>query len=740
MGLLTKMLYEKPSSDWLEGLPIGNGRLAAMVWGNENKDILTLNHEWLWRGKHRDRKVVPAYEHLEEVRNLLKEGNFFKANLAANLYFAGEGGVTPNGNRVDPYQPAGTLEIEFSDCEKFISRELDIEKGLLSVKRKNQDAEIIAEYFVSSVNGLIMSKVFTKNSENIPFSININHARIEDSDAEYKFTAEQNSLIFNCQFKGGINYRVVTEIKTDGKVLAENGKLIVSDAKNVEFITNIATSVFDLENEVGKYSFVLGQYETEKQKHSEKFSGMMNGVHLSIDESSEFDGLSIEKRLERVRNGERDNGISTLYFDFGRYLMISSSILGDLPANLQGKWSDKLIPDWDSDYHFDINLEMNYWMSEPCNLSGCSEALLKYVETFYESGREAAQKLYGCRGIYLPIQGDAWGISTPESFGWAVWLGAAPWIAQNFWKRYVYTGDIEFLRTRGFKYFKEVAEFFEDYLVEDENGIFQAMPSQSPENTFCDACGYFYLPVGICISSAMDIQLIYDVFDYAVKSAGILGIENEQVAKWRVLQSRLPEFKIGEDGRLLEWNEEKKERPDELGHRHLSHLYGAFPGQLFTSETRVPQYEAAKKSLEFRLKHGGGHTGWSRAWVSCLQSRFGNSEGFYEHFITLIRDFATVTLLDLHPPGIFQIDGNLGGVMAVIEAIISCTDGKIHLLRSVPKEWEKGSLSGIKTPGGHTVSVSWENGKVTALDVKLGYEGKAVVKYNGIEKIFSADV
>ena len=257
------------------------------------------------------------------------------------------------------------------------------------------------------------------------------------------------------------------------------------------------------------------------------------------------------------------------------------------------------------------------------------------------------------------------------------------------------------------------------------------MPSQSPENQFQEACGYFYMPVGICISSAVDVQLVYDALSYAIDSAEILEIDNEQTKKWKELREKLPDFHIGSDGRLLEWNEEKKEREDELGHRHLSHLYGVFPSALFTAETRSEQYEAAKRSLEFRLSNGGGHTGWSRAWVSCLQSRFGNSKGFYEHFIALIKDFATITLLDLHPPKIFQIDGNLGAVQAVIESIISFTDNKVHLLRSLPDQWREGSLEGIKVPGGHKISLSWKDKKVTDLKIIMGYSENVAIMQNG---------
>ena len=732
---INKMYYINHSSGWLEGLPIGNGRLAAMIWGGKEKDIIDLNHEWLWRGNNKNRKVTPAAEHLERVRALLKAGDFYQATLEANIHFGGAGGMSGKKCRVDPYQTAGFLEFSLENCTKFEWRELDIENGICRTSRKTPETSVVSEIFASCENGLIMSEWYSENKSG-KFSCSILQSRVKDDEALYKITVQNNKLIFDCEFNGGIKYRVVSEIQTDGQIIASESYFKIENAMYVRCITNIATSVFDLESEVNKYPPDFDGFETAKIKHADKFSEIMNGVCLEIAEDEALKKLSIEERLDRMRKGDRDNGIVSLYFNFGRYLMVSSSVNGDLPANLQGKWNDKIDPPWECDYHFDINLQMNYWLAEQCNMPQCVEALLKYLESFYDSGSEAAQKLYGCRGIYLPIQTDAWGISTPEAYGWAVWIGAAPWVAQNFWNRYIYSGDINFLRHRGYRFLKAVAEFYEDYLIEDENGVLQIMPSQSPENAFKEAGGVHSMPVSICISSAMDVQLAYDALDYAIQAAEILKVDEEQVNLWKNMRSRLPEFKIGKDGRLLEWNEEKTET--EAGHRHLSHLYGVYPSELFTSKKRIKQYDAARKSLEFRLLHGGGHTGWSRAWVACLHSRFGNSKEFYTHFTALIKDFATATLLDLHPPRIFQIEGNLGAVAALIESIISFTDNRVYLLRSLPEEWRDGNLQGIKIPGGHIISLWWKDCKATALKITIGFvENITVCNASGSEKVFS---
>jgi alpha-L-fucosidase 2 len=323
---------------------------------------------------------------------------------------------------------------------------------------------------------------------------------------------------------------------------------------------------------------------------------------------------------------------------------------------------------------------MNYWMAEAANMPECAESLVQYIERFIPHAKKAAADLYGCRGIWMPLTSDAWGRATPEACGWAVWIGAAPWMAQHIWRHFEYSGDLNFLRDRAYPFFKEVAQFYEDYLVEDADGVLQIMPSQSPENRF-EGTGTW--PVSIGVSSAMDVQLAHDALGYAIKTTAILGVDEDFRKKWEAMRSHLPAFKIGTDGRLLEWDKEQDEV--EPGHRHLSHLYGLYPSDLFNPIDRPAEYDAAIKSLRFRLAQGGGHTGWSRAWVACFFARVGNGAEMWKHVNELIMDFATVSLLDLHPPGIFQIDGNLGGVEAVIQGLVQYWGGKVHLLRALPQ-------------------------------------------------------
>ena len=717
--------YDKPSGNWMEGLPIGNGRLAAMVCGSENTDKLILNHEWLWRGLTKDRKAEQTAQYLPMVRQFLKEKDYFKASVLTNLFFGGIGGASGIKDRIDCYQVAGELAFEIFDVKKYLWRNLDISNGTARVKRETENGNVHAKFLANCASNLLVSAWYSE--QNTKFSGELSFSRVSDDNAEYTYTVSKEKVVFDCAFKGGIKYSVAVHIDTDGSILTKEKSVVVTDATYLNTLTNISTSV-----SCDDYNADFSGMEQAEQQHIKKFSDMMGRVELNLEKDESLEKLTTAERIERLKSGKADNGILELYFDYGRYLMVSSSVCGELPANLQGKWNEKIAPPWGSDYHLNINLQMNYWFTEMCDLPECAEVLIHYIERMAQSGKEAAQKLYGCRGTWMPLSTDAWAIATPEAYGYGAWIGAAPWLMQHVWWHYTYSGDNEYLKTCAYPLFKLVAEFYEDYLFADENGVMQIAPSQSPENCFVGAGD---IPISACTSSAMDVQLAYDALGYAISASEILDVDGNQREIWKNLKANLPEFKIGADGRLLEWNEELEEK--EPGHRHLSHLYGLYPSDIFTPEKNGKQYEAAIKSLDYRLAHDGGYTGWSRAWTACMYARIGDKEKFYEHFTSLIATFATSSLLDLHPPGIFQIDGNFGAVAALVEAVVSYTDQKVHLLRGLPEEWETGSLKGVKVPGGHKIDVTWADRKVKELRISFGYGGNVMLDANGKMCTFS---
>ncbi len=708
--------YNKQSQEWMEGLPIGNGRLAAMVWGDESTDVISLNHEWLWRGINRNRDNLQVSSNISQIRSLLKEGDFFRATSLANTFLGGHGGVSKIKNKVDAYQPAGDLSFTIDDAS-FIRRQLNMEEAVINVQRSINGSSIMSHFIAHPVHNLIICRW---DSASTHFSGEISFKRTDDPDVTERLQVAQSSLVYECSFKAGIQYKVLINIKSDGDINYTSTSMYVTNATNVTAYINIATSVKCIDEEINSYPVPSGLWEDILASHKKAFSKIYNRLNLDIELPLET--KPVNELVDDAKKGVENPVLLLKYFNYGRYLLISSSICGELPANLQGKWNDKICPPWECDYHFDINLQMNYWPAEAANLSDCTEALFQYIERFIPHGRKAAKDLYGCNGVWLPLQTDAWGRSTPESYGWSVWIGAAPWIAQHFWWHYEYTGDLTFLKNRAYPFFKEIAIFYQDYLLQDEFGTYQIMPSQSPENRF-EGTGFW--PVSIGVSSSMDVQLAYDSLGYAIQSAKILSVDPEFVEKWAELRMKLPPFKIGFDGRLLEWDIERVEV--EPGHRHLSHLYGLYPSNIFNPIDTQPQYDAAVKSLQYRLLHGGGHTGWSRAWVACLYARIGDANKTQEHLYGLIKDFATVTLLDLHPPRIFQIDGNLGAVAAVLESIAQYWGGKVHLLRALPDQWSAGKISGIKVPGGHELEISWKNAEITELSVILGYCGSILL-------------
>jgi len=697
----------------MEGLPIGTGRLAAMILGTCNRERIALNHEWLWRGKGRGREPDKSAHLLTGVRELILANKYEEGNIAGNDAFGGGGGMRSNEKpcRVDPYQPAGDFYFSLNHGEATdYTRELDIERAVVTVAYSADGSSFRREYIAHIDHDLL----FVRISADSPFDGEFWLNRVEDPDCFLTFQSLYNNLIMDGQFEEGIGFRTEARLLTsDGEARFTDECLILKRATEALFAINIGTSAkgYGAAEECNRYPSPAVPWLELLRTHIEAIQKHLG--RLTLDVPGVGSEMPTNERLQAMRDGEQDPGLALLYFKYGRYLLAASSATAELPANLQGKWNESIDPPWQCDYHHDINLQMNYWPAEAGNLGYSAEALFKHIERFVPHGRKAAYDLYGCRGVWFPIQTDCWGRSTPESWGWAAWIGAAAWLEQHMWWHYEYGLDWEFLRMRAYPFFKEVAAFYESYLIEDETGTLQAVPSQSPENKFKGAAN---VPSSLCVSATMDVQLAQDALSYALHSAELLGVDGEKQELWKSMLSKLPEMKIGSRGQLLEWNEDFEEC--EPSHRHLSHLIGLFPGDSINPEKTPELWEAARCSLELRLEAGGGHTGWSRSWVSCLFARLGDPSLAWDHLCHLITDFATDSLLDLHPPRIFQIDGNLGGTAAVIEMLLQSYHGELHLLPALPAAWPNGKVSGLRARGGITVGMDWKEGKLTHASIK----------------------
>jgi alpha-L-fucosidase 2 len=565
------------------------------------------------------------------------------------------------------------------------------------------------EYLAHLADDLILIRITADN----PFGGAFYLSRIEDTDCFLRFETTKDALVMDGQFQGGIGFRVEAHLTIQaGSTTTEERRILVRAAEEVLVAINIGTSANAQApaRECARHALSCTDWVSLLREHEKAYRKFYGGLELHLD-APESD-LPTDERLKAARTGAEDPTLPLLYFNYGRYLMVASTATAQLPPNIQGKWNEDLKPPWDADYHHDVNLQMNYWPAEAGGLQYATEALFQHIERFVPHARKAARDLYGCDGVWFPIQTDAWGRSTPEAFGWAVWIGAAAWLAQHLWWHYEYGQDRMFLRERAYPFIREVAAFYESYLIEDENGTLQAVPSQSPENRIV---GGGELPVTLCVSATMDIQLIRDVLGHAIKAGELLEVDADKRKRWRSMLDHLPPMKVGRYKQLQEWNEDFEEV--EPGHRHYSHLFALFPGDGIDPEHTPELWQAARVSLERRLAHEGGHTGWSRSWTACFFARLGDGGKAWEHLVHLILDFATDSLLDLHPPRIFQIDGNFGGTAAVLEMLLQSYHEELHFLPALPPAWSKGTIRGLRARGGYTVNMEWKDTQLTRAEI-----------------------
>ena len=708
--MATKLWRSAPAAIWRDGFPIGTGRLAAMIGGGVDVERIGLNHEWLWRGQFRDRDSKKQSQHLERVRQLLLDGDYPTGTMEGNKAFSG---VEARGVaiRVDPYQPAGDLLFQLSHGPvMFYRRELDLETSVSTVEYEAYGVNWRREHLAHIDEDLLLIRLTCEN----PFGGWFQLSRIDDPQCKLRNDVQPNLLAMDGQFDGGLAFRVEARMHvTGGTSIVDGDRLIVRDADEILIAIDMGTSA-DGEKPIDQCaSRKLSTTDWDKLLASgvKAYKKYYGGFELKVDAAEPAE--PVDERLRLFRKGADDADLTVLHFNFARYLMVASTATAELPPNLQGKWNEDIRPSWDCDYHHDVNLQANYWPAEAGALQFATDSLFDHIERFVPHARKVARDLYDCDGVYFPIQTDPWGRATPESFGWAVWIGAAAWLAQHMWWSYEYSLDLDFLRDRAYPFFKEVAAFYESYLIEDSDGMLQIVPSQSPENNFVG--GGTELSVALCVSSTMDVTLAKHLLGCCIRSAELLDVDADKRRQWQEMIDKLPPIKIGRFGQLQEWNEDFEEAKP--GHRHYSHLWGLYPGDMIDDETTPELWEAAKVSMQRRNDNAGGESSFTMIWMGCLFARMGDGERAWEFMTKHLRSHTTESLLNLEPPNIFMIDGNLGYAALILEMLLQSYHERLHLLPALPGAWPSGSVTGLRARGGYTVDIAWTTGQLVSAEL-----------------------
>lgn len=777
--------YTKPAGQWEEALPLGNGRMGAMISGEVRNEKIQLNEESMWYGGYVDRQNPDAHRFLPEIRELLSTGQIQKAQQLMGLTLTG----CPNS--MHPYQTLGDIYLYMDGPEtpKDYKRALDLNRALATVEYTGDGTVYHREMFISHPADCMIIKLEARGRKKINFTARLD--RQKQFDGVGKVGKDCIQLWGNLG-RGGGEFSMLLAAKTEGgRVRTLGESLIVENAdiaylyfrgdttyqysseEKAEYVAYITERPMEplpeLWNEWNYYEqqeyryqqalrmFLLNKqleyvrkamqtgYEQLKQEHMADYGSLFDRMELRL-EAEDRNALPTDLRLEQVAEKE-DLQLVNLLFDYGRYLLIACSRKEGLPATLQGLWNKDFQPPWDSKYTININTEMNYWPAEPCNLSECHMPLFGLLKKVQKRGRKTAREMYGCRGFVAHHNTDMHGDTVPQDL-WipaTYWPMGGAWLSTHIWTHYQYTRDKRFL-AEYFSVLAEAALFFVDYLVEKE-GYLVTNPSVSPENSY-------RLPDGetgaCCVGATMDYQILRDLFSFCIEAwkeleeaidpdhkelKGVLwqGLHQvpdmpapgELVTQLRKMLDMLPPTRIDSTGRIMEWMEEYEE--PEPGHRHISHLYGLYPSDQITVDGTPQLAQAAARTLEERLAHGGGHTGWSRAWIINHYAKLWQGDAAYENICRMLEQSTYPNLFDKHPP--FQIDGNFGVCSSIAQMLVQSTQERVVLLPALPEAWSSGSVRGLRVVGGAALDMEWKNGELVSFSMTALGARDYLVKY-----------
>lgn len=726
---MSQLTYNTPANgDWNKALPIGNGKLGAMIYGEGSSEHFQLNEDTVWFGGRRNRNNPDALSHLDEIREKILSGKISEAEELCKYALTG----TPQSQH--SYQTLGDVYFDYCGALKAtrnFRRTLDLSCAIhtSTITDVTSETTYQIETFASYDFNCMAAHFTSSSSGRLDLAASLQRASFYETT---KHTSD-TLLISGNLGGGGQDFCCGIRFVPEGGTLEGIGEhLVLKGADAVTVLIAAATDFRSNNPEEAVWATLdhaAGQsFDVLKKKHIKEYQSYFNRMKLELEYDSSLDELTTNERLERIDKNHPDNGLINTYMDYGRYLLICSSRGDSLPANLQGIWNRDFDAPWGSKYTININTEMNYWPAGICNLSDCQLPLFEHMLRMLENGRETAREMYGCRGFVAHHNTDLWGDTAPQDIyiPATFWVMGGAWLSTHIWNHYLYTKDSSFLQ-KMYPFLKESVQFFMDFLIE-VNGHAVTCPSVSPENTYIMADGTRGCLTYGC---TMDNEILHELFDHFEKAAQVLkDSDTDFIDRARACAGKLPDIQIGKYGQIMEWQEDYEEA--EPGHRHISHLWGLHPAHQITPDLTPDLCEAASVTLRRRLSGGGGHTGWSRAWIINLYARLWDAENAYDNLLLLFSKSTLDNLLDNHPP--FQIDGNFGAIAAIGEMLLQSREDRTILLPALPKSWNNGSVKGLCGIGGIVYDLKWKDGTLTEAKLHAKVGASVLLQYHDTEK------